>query len=220
MKYANVRLPDLLVTGYSEDDSRDLSIFSNESQLLLPVGDLDFDTVKCIATEETYEHVVQPEQVFEPILDDDGSVISAGYTIPAVTETRTRIVYSLVEDDTKKSAKAERVKYEKYQQEKKVLVDEIYNQMELVYGSRDDIGNIAQYLTLLDMRNNPDEYILPSIGLTARNVVIAYADDELTKIRQYSKFRLLKVAQIKIKKEQLNKKSDTEKLPKDNGEVV
>jgi hypothetical protein len=167
----------------------------------LESGELDPDTVKCIATEETYEHELEPEQVFEPILDDDGSVISAGYTIPAVTETRTRIVYTLVEDDSKKSAKSERVKYEKYQQEKKVLVDEIYNQMEVVYGSRDDIGNIATYLTLLDMRTNPDEYILPSIGLTARNIVVAYADTELTKIRDYSKFRLLKVAQIKIKKE-------------------
>jgi hypothetical protein len=198
MKYANVRLPDLLVTGYSEDDSRDLSIFSNESQILLPVGDLDIETVKCIATEETYEHELEPEQVFEPILDDDGSVISAGYTIPAVTETRTRTVYSLAVDEDKVAAKAIVTK--------QALVAEAYNRMdkdvfdacETVYGTRRADSATRQYLTFQAMLATPSDYV-PSLFPDVESVV-AYATPKMAAATAYSVFCIQRVQQFEAER--------------------
>ena len=109
--------------------------------------------------------------------------------------------YVLQVNDLLLAAKAEKLENEKTKQEIGAIVKEIYAEMEMVYNSADDIGNIATYLTYLDMLANPDEYLLPEIGLIDRKTVIGYADSELTKIRQYSKFRLVKVAQIKTKRE-------------------
>lgn len=203
MKFALINRKDLVIIGSSEDDTLDLTKASNEDTLILPLGELDLDTVKCVAFQDTETIVIREEQVFEPILDGEGNVISAGYTIPAVTEEREFTNYRLEVEPTLLAAKAEKVKYENYRSEAGALVKDIYAEMEKVYGSADDIGNIATYLTLLDMLANPDEYIIPEIGLIERKTIIGYADSELTKIRAYSKFRLLKLAQIKDKKEKL-----------------
>lgn len=132
--------------------------------------------------DETWTHVPAVEAVAyqAPIYN----------TIPAVMGQR------VVLDAVKSSAKT---KTEQIQVAYDLMVKDVYDQMETVFGTRNDVSAAATASTWEAMKSRPANYV-GMMGLMDEASVITYVDAKLLLADNYAKWRLTRIAQFQAEK--------------------
>lgn len=80
------------------------------------------------------------------------------------------------------------------------MVSEIYAEMLVVFGTKNDISASAFAATWEAMKNRPQNYVDISLGFTNEIMVNAFADSKLLLSDNYAKFRLKRIAQYQEEK--------------------
>jgi len=141
--------------------------------------ELDADTVKIVATTETQDVVITPEQNIpavtteEPILDGEGNpvldengnptfntvIVEEAYTIPAVTEEQDVTTYTLEADPVLLAEKQLKIKEDLVTEAYNRMNDEIYAEMYRVAGTTKSDSAIADLQQFKTMKSAPSRFV-------------------------------------------------------------
>lgn len=176
------------------------------------------------------EQIVTPEQIIEPIpavpgtpavgVEGEEGYIPAveeipevpGYTIPAViipAHTVPAVVnpaYTMfnqtqvVIDEVLEAAKMAASKAIELQVLYDEMVADVYDKMEILFGTRNDVSAAATASTWEAMEKRPANYVNMTPQLTSEALVVAYATAQLNLADAYAKWRLGRLAQFNAAK--------------------
>lgn len=80
------------------------------------------------------------------------------------------------------------------------MVEDVYNEMENVFGTRNDASAQAFAATYEAMLKRPASYIDEELGLADEALVLAHAEVKIASSDAYGVFRLKRIAQYQIEK--------------------
>lgn len=118
--------------------------------------------------------------------------------VPAVTHEEQRTVYELELDPALVAAKAERAKLALVSEAYGRMDRDVYAEMERVYGTKKSDSATAFYLSWQDMLAAPDAYV--GAMFPSANAVSNYATLKLQLAREYSVWRLGRIAQFEAER--------------------
>ncbi len=138
--------------------------------------------------DETWTHVPAVEAVsYQPAIAYQAPIYN---TIPAVMGQR--VVLDVAKSSAKTKAEQIQVAYD-------LMVKDVYDQMETVFETRNDVSAAATASTWEAMKSRPANYV-GMMGLMDEASVIAYVDAKLLLADNYAKWRLTRIAQFQEEK--------------------
>lgn len=80
------------------------------------------------------------------------------------------------------------------------MVSDVYNEMENVFGTRNDVSASAFAATWEAMIKRPENFVDPALGLNDESEVLAYANAKIAIADAYGVFRMKRIGQFESEK--------------------
>ena len=124
------------------------------------------------------------------------------YTVPAVIEEAYTVPahYEIAVDNNLLAIKIAKEKEEQISVLYNEMVDDVYDNMETLFGTRNDVSAAATASTWEAMAKRPANYVGMNEALSSEAAVLAYANNQLTLADNYAKWRLGRLAQFNAAK--------------------